>query len=144
MADVFDICTGSSKLADNTSFELDLYSGEILAFGVVGGVRLMVMCWTSSAETTEPDEPVLCTLSRRLRRRNTSWSGMELFDRLEPLSRLEKQNCSYSHTSTFGKFNTQGMQLPWKCDWFRTFSNFLTQTCNLSVDCMSISKQYLW
>lgn len=44
MAEVFDTCTGSSKLANNTSFELELYSGEILVFGVVGGVRLIVMC----------------------------------------------------------------------------------------------------
>lgn len=88
MADVLGNCTGSSKLANNTSFEPVPYSGAILVFGVVGGVKLIVMYCTSSADTTEPDEPALCMLSRRLRREYASWSGIELFDRLEPRSRL--------------------------------------------------------
>lgn len=72
MADVLGNCTGSSKLANNTSFEPVPYSGAILVFGVVGGVKLIVMYCTSSADTTEPDEPALCMLSRRLRREYAS------------------------------------------------------------------------
>lgn len=75
------IWTGNFKLANNTSFELDLL------VGVVGGDMLKLYRMASSVKGEDVLDDELGT--RRLRRQNTlSCSGIRLFVR-EPLSRLK-------------------------------------------------------